>query len=142
MLTQGDDVEVHALAGRGWSISAIARHLERDRKTVRSYLNGDRQPGVRVTAVDDPLAEFEVYIRARFADDPHLWATSLFVEVTALEEYFTDSFGVASNSNVPSNSCTTLESPASHRRASSNRRGANSLGTRITVVLPTCHFFR
>jgi transposase len=84
MLTQGEDVEAHALKDRGWSISAIARHLERDRKTVRSYLNGDREPGVRVTAVVDPLAEFEVYIRARFADDPHLWATSLFVEVTAL----------------------------------------------------------
>ena len=84
MLTQGEDVEAHALKERGWSISAIARHLDRDRKTVRSYLNGDRQPGVRVTAVLDPLADFEVYIRARFADDPHLWATSLFVEVAAL----------------------------------------------------------
>ena len=84
MLTQGEDVEAHALKERGWSISAIARHLERDRKTVRSYLNGDRQPGVRVTAVLDPLAEFEDYLRARFADDPHLWATSLFVEVVAL----------------------------------------------------------
>ena len=84
MLTQGEDVEAHALKERGWSISAIARHLERDRKTVRSYLSGDRQPGVRSSVVVDPLAEFEVYIRARFADDPHLWATSLFVEVTAL----------------------------------------------------------
>ena len=84
MLTQGEDVEAHALKERGWSISAIARHFDRDRKTVRSYLNGDRQPGVRVTAVLDPLADFEVYIRARFADDPHLWATSLFVEVAAL----------------------------------------------------------
>jgi transposase len=77
-------VEAHALKERGWSISAIARHLERDRKTVRSYLNGDRLPGVRVTAVGDPLADFEVYIRARFVDDPHLWATSLFDEVVAL----------------------------------------------------------
>jgi transposase len=84
MLTQGEDVEAHALSERGWSISAIARHLERDRKTVRSYLNGDRQPGVRATAVVDPLAAFEVYIRARFVDDPHLWATSLFEEVVAL----------------------------------------------------------
>jgi transposase len=84
MLTQGEDVEAHALKERGWSISAIARHLDRDRKTVRSYLNDDRRPGVRVTAVLDPLADFEVYIRARFADDPHLWATSLFVEVAAL----------------------------------------------------------
>src|SRR3954454_18654948 len=84
MLTEGEDVEAHALKERGWSISAIARHLERDRKTVRSYLNGDRQPGVRVIAVVDPLADFEAYVRARFADDPHLWATSLFVEVAAL----------------------------------------------------------
>ena len=36
MLTRGEDVEVHALKERGWSISAIARHLWRDRKTVRS----------------------------------------------------------------------------------------------------------
>jgi hypothetical protein len=28
-------VVAHALAQRGWSISAIARHLERDRKTAR-----------------------------------------------------------------------------------------------------------
>jgi transposase len=84
MLTQGEDVEAHALKERGWSISAIARHLGRDRKTVRSYLNGDRQPGVRATMVVDPLAEFEAYIRARFVDDPHLWATSLFDEVVAL----------------------------------------------------------
>ena len=35
MLTWEDDVEVHALRKRGWSISAIARHTGRDRKTVR-----------------------------------------------------------------------------------------------------------
>ena len=45
MLTRGEDVEAHALRKRGWSISAIARHLGRDRKTVRSYLNGERVPG-------------------------------------------------------------------------------------------------
>jgi transposase len=84
MLTQGEDVEAHALKERGWSISAIARHLERDRKTVRAYLNGERQPGVRATVVDDPIGPFEVYIKARFVDDPHLWATSLFDEVAAL----------------------------------------------------------
>jgi hypothetical protein len=27
MLTQGEDVEAQAFRGRGWSISAIARHL-------------------------------------------------------------------------------------------------------------------
>ena len=44
MLTQGEDVEVHALARRGWSVSAIARHLGRDRKTVRGYLQGSAGP--------------------------------------------------------------------------------------------------
>ena len=35
MLTQGEDVEVHALRQRGWTVSAIARHLGRDPKTAR-----------------------------------------------------------------------------------------------------------
>jgi IS30 family transposase len=35
MLTQEDDIDSHALRKRGWSISAIARHLGRDRKTAR-----------------------------------------------------------------------------------------------------------
>lgn len=84
MLTQGEDVEVHALARRGWSVSAIARHLGRDRKTVRAYLQGKRQPGVRVSSAPDPLAPFAAYLAARFADDPHIWATALYDEVTRL----------------------------------------------------------
>jgi len=84
MLTQGEDVEVHALARRGWSVSAIARHLGRDRKTVRAYLTGQRQPGRRAAAKPDPLAPFAGYLAARFADDPHLWATALYDEVARL----------------------------------------------------------
>ncbi len=84
MLTQGDDVEIHALAARGWSISAIARHIGRDRKTVRAYLAGDREPGVRRRSVLDPLAPFVPYIAARFSDDPHLWLTTLQDELVPL----------------------------------------------------------
>ena len=84
MLTQGEDVEVHALARRGWPVSAIARHLGRDRKTVRAYLTGERQPGRRAAAKPDPLAAFAACLSARFADDPHLWATALFDEVVPL----------------------------------------------------------
>jgi hypothetical protein len=84
MLTQGEDVEVHALAERGWSISAIARHLNRDRKTIRGYLAGDTQPGVRRTSRPDPLAIVEEYVRLRFADDCHVWASALFDEVVPL----------------------------------------------------------
>jgi transposase len=84
MLTQGEDVEVHVLASRGWSVSAIARHLDRDRKTVRAYVRGERQPGARARVAPDPLAPFAAYLAARFADDPHIWATALFDEVVPL----------------------------------------------------------
>jgi transposase len=84
MLTQGEDVEAHALAGRGWSISAIARHLGRDRATVRGYLAGERTPGIRKRVAADPLEPFVAYLAARFADDPHLWLTALFDEVVRL----------------------------------------------------------
>ena len=84
MLSVGEDVEASALSRRGWSISAIARHLDRDRKTVRSYLAGERVPGVRRPAAPDPLAPFAAYVTARFADDPHLWASALFDEVVPL----------------------------------------------------------
>ncbi len=84
MLTQGEDVEAHALRERGWSISAIARHLGHDRKTVRGYLSGERQPGVRRTSVADPLAVVEDYLRLRFADDCHIWASALYDEVVPL----------------------------------------------------------
>jgi hypothetical protein len=84
MFSGSEDVEADALFKRGWSISAIARHLDRDRKTIRSYVKGDRVAGVRATSAPDPLAPFAVYVAARFVDDPHLWATALFDEVVAL----------------------------------------------------------
>jgi transposase len=84
MFSRSEDVEVHALSKRGWSISAIARHLECDRKTVRSYLSGERVAGVRRSSAPDPLAPFVNYVKARFVDDPHLWASALFDEVVPL----------------------------------------------------------
>lgn len=84
MLTRGEDVEVHALHQRGWSISAIARHLERDRKTVRAYVRGERRPGARRRSTPGAIESFIPYLRARFEDDPHLWLTALYDEVIAL----------------------------------------------------------
>jgi transposase len=84
MITGEAAVEVHALRKAGWSISAIARHVGHDRKTVRAYLNGEREAGVRAPAAPDPLEPFVDYVLARFADDPHLWATALFDEVIEL----------------------------------------------------------
>src|ERR1700733_7655150 len=84
MLTHGEDVEAHALKQRGWSISAIASHLGRDRKTVRADLNGERTPGVRRRSQPDPLEPFVTYLRLRFADDPHVWGSALYDEVKRL----------------------------------------------------------
>jgi len=84
MLAQEEYVEVHALRRRGWSISAIARHLGKNRRTVRAYLDG-RVPGERAAfAEPDPFDPFEAYVRQRLSDDPHVWASALFDEVVAL----------------------------------------------------------
>jgi putative transposase len=63
-------VEADALFKRGWTVSAIARHLDRDRKTVRSYLSGERTPGVRRAACSDALADYRDYIEAEKANYP------------------------------------------------------------------------
>lgn len=44
MLTQENDVEIHALHARGWNQSAISRHTGRDRKTIRKYLTAGAVP--------------------------------------------------------------------------------------------------
>jgi transposase len=84
VLTQEDEIDVHALARQGWSISAIARHTGHDRKTIRSYLSGARVAGEREAAGPDPFGPFTAYVTARLAEDPHLLALTLFEEVTAL----------------------------------------------------------
>jgi transposase len=78
MFTGDEDVEATALRAQGWSISAIARHLGRDRQTVRDHLNGKRVPGERRRVEPDPFDRFVPYLRQRLADDPHVWASALF----------------------------------------------------------------
>ena len=58
MLTWEDDLEVHALRKRGWTISAIARHTGFDRKTVRKYLAGDGQANHHAAARTIPTSRF------------------------------------------------------------------------------------
>ena len=82
MLTQENDVEIHALAARGWNQSAISRHTGRDRKTVRKYLAAGEGPLVRERAASC-LEPWRAYIAARFVDDPHLPAVTLLDELTA-----------------------------------------------------------
>lgn len=84
MLTQENDVDVHALKRQGWTVSAIARHLGHDRKTIRAYLAGERVAGQRAATTTDPLEPFLDYLRQRLADDPHVWSVVLFEEAVAL----------------------------------------------------------
>ena len=81
MLTEEDDVEIHALARRGWSVSAIARHTGRDRKTVRKYLTGPRPLREPAPSCVEP---FRDYLVARFVDDAHVDGTVLYREVVEL----------------------------------------------------------
>ena len=76
MFTGDEDVQATALRAHGWSISGIARHLGRDRKTVRDHLSCKRSPGVRLRSEPDPLETFVAYLVQRFNDDPHVWATA------------------------------------------------------------------
>jgi len=84
MLTREEDIDAHALRRQGMSISAIARHLGRDRKTIRAYLKNERVAGERKPAGDDPFEPYLDYVRARLGEDPHLWAVTLFDEVVEL----------------------------------------------------------
>ena len=84
MLAREEQVEAHALRAQGWSVSAIARHLGRDRKTVRAYLSGERRPGVRRSTGEDPFARFKPYTRQRLKDDPHLQLRTLLRELEPL----------------------------------------------------------
>ncbi|MGV9962256.1 IS21/IS408/IS1162 family transposase [Rhodococcus aetherivorans] len=84
MLTWEEDVEIHALHKRGWTISAIARHTGRNRRTIRNYLKGTTTPGVRKPAGEDPFEPFVAYVTARLAEDPHLWARTLCDELEDL----------------------------------------------------------
>lgn len=81
MLTREEDIDAHALFARGWSISAISRHLGRDRKTIRAYLASGRVAGVRRRSVDVAFDRFDSYVGERLREDPHLWATTLFDEL-------------------------------------------------------------
>jgi len=82
MLSREDVVEIVALHRRGWSVSAIARHTGRDRKTVRAWLRGERDREAR--REPSSLEPFRAYVVQRLGDDPHLDATLLLRELRPL----------------------------------------------------------
>ena len=89
MITLEDQVQITALKKRGWSIAAISRHVGRDPKTIRSYLNKTAagiDPSIRAKppGYESPFERFKPYLTQRFADDPHVMAVSLYEEVGKL----------------------------------------------------------
>ncbi|MGH9047696.1 MAG: IS21 family transposase [Acidimicrobiales bacterium] len=84
MFTGNEDMEATALREQGWSISAIARHLGRDRETIRNHLNGTSVAGVRRRSEPDLFEPFVPYLRERLREDPHVWASALHDEISAL----------------------------------------------------------
>ena len=82
MLSREDVVEIVVLHRRGWSISAIARHSGRDRRTVGAWLRGERERERR--GRPSVLEPFREYVARRFEDDPHLDATVLLRELRDL----------------------------------------------------------
>jgi transposase len=82
LLSREDVVEIVALRRRGWSVSAIARHTGRDRKTIRAWLaEGERRRRARAPSVLEP---YRAYVERRLADDPHLDATVLLRQLRPL----------------------------------------------------------
>lgn len=56
LLSREDVVEIVALRRRGWSVSAIARHTGRDRKTIRVWLEqGGQRRRLRAASVLEPF---------------------------------------------------------------------------------------
>lgn len=84
MLSERSSVDIHALHRQGITISEIARRTGHDRKTIRSYLRGDREPGVRKRTGPDAFDPFTDYVTARLVEDPHLWAVTLLDELRPL----------------------------------------------------------
>ncbi len=79
MLSEEDDVDIHALKRQGMTISEIARRTDHDRKTIRAYLAGQRTPGVRRRAAPDPFDAFVDYVTPAVVDNvrdrvPLRWA--------------------------------------------------------------------
>jgi transposase len=84
MLSERSSVDIYALHRQGMTISEIARRTGHDRKTIRSYVNGERAPGVRRKSEPDAFESFVEYVQRRFDDDPHLWVVTLLDELRPL----------------------------------------------------------
>lgn len=77
--------QARQLRTSGWTVSAISRHLGHDRKTIRIYLAGVRDPGQARAGTTDAFAPFDAYATRRLRQDPHLSAAALHRELLGLD---------------------------------------------------------
>jgi len=71
MLTLEDCMNVRDLKQQGWSISAIARQLNRDRKTVRRYLLTSARPYQRTNPAPRKIEAYRAFLRERWEQGVH-----------------------------------------------------------------------
>jgi transposase len=83
VVTLGEIVLIHDLKRQGLSVSAIARKLGLDRKTVRRHLARGMEPAVYGPRAPRPrqLAGYEPYLRERIATWPELSGKRLLREI-------------------------------------------------------------
>ncbi len=86
VVTLGEIVLIHDLKRQGLSVSAIARKLGLDRKTVRRHLARGMEPPVYGSRASRPrqLTAYEPYLRERIAAWPELSGKRLLREIREL----------------------------------------------------------
>jgi transposase len=86
VVTLGEIVLIHDLKRQGLSVSAIARKVGLDRKTVRRHLARGLAPPVYGPRSPRPcqLAPYEAYLRERIAAWPELTGKRLLREIREL----------------------------------------------------------
>jgi transposase len=86
VVTLGEIVLIHDLKRQGLSVSAIARKVGLDRKTVRRHLERGMEPPVYGPRAPRPrqLAPYEAYLRERIAAWPDLTGKRLLREIREL----------------------------------------------------------
>ena len=86
VVTLGEIVLIHDLKRQGLSVSAIARQVGRDRKTVRRHLECGLEPPIYGPRAPRPrqLEAYEAYLRERVAAYPDLSGKRLLREIRDL----------------------------------------------------------
>ena len=128
MIKLGELVMILDLHRQGLSVSAIARQVGVDRKTVRNYLAKGLEPPTYKKRAPAPgvVDRFEPYLRERLATYPGLTARRLFREIK--ERDF--SGGYSGTACVSSDPAEARDTKRASRRRPASRPRSTSPGSR------------